>query len=87
MKPGSYSLHAFDIVFRSNSDDVMNRFIPFVFENVNTINSFSHPEDARLDRDLFLMSRAAYDKSWERITKQKMEKFGMPTSINALWRK
>jgi hypothetical protein len=45
------------------------------------------PEVMQNDPDLYVMSKAAYDNGWKKITGKSYEEFGCPTSINILWRK
>ena len=86
LKPGGYSLHCFDIVLKQ--DKVWtNKLLPYMFENCETNNSFIPLEKLKDDRDLYFMSKQAYVRDWQQITKQSYEEFGKPVSYNILWKK
>lgn len=86
LKPGGLSLHCFDIVIKS--DYVWtNKLLPFLFGETSPINSFI-PFDVLLkDRDIFFMSKEAYDAFAKRHTKMEYEEFGKLMSYNILWLK
>jgi tetratricopeptide (TPR) repeat protein len=86
LKPGDYSLHCFDVVLKK--DEVWtNQLLPHMFENFETINSFIPLDQLKYDDDLFVMSKQAYIRRWQHITKKPYEEFGEPVSYNILWKK
>jgi glycosyltransferase involved in cell wall biosynthesis/ubiquinone/menaquinone biosynthesis C-methylase UbiE len=86
LKPGGYSLHCFDVVLKK--DEVWtNQLLPHMFENFETINSFIPLDQLKYDDDLFVMSKQAYIRRWQHITKKPYEEFGEPVSYNILWKK
>ena len=87
LKPGGYSLHLFDIVYKEGKLRVFNKFMYHLFTTVDTINPFIHPNKVYSGYDLYFLSESAYVDVWERITKIPFKVFGQPTSINALWQK
>lgn len=86
LKPAAHSLHLFDVVFKKTGFWT-NKFIYRIFQTVDTINTFVHPETVKDDPDLYYMSKETYDRTWIRTTKRSYEEFGRPASLNILWRK
>jgi ubiquinone/menaquinone biosynthesis C-methylase UbiE len=86
LKPGGYSLHCFDIVIQNNKVWT-NPLLPYLFEHVNTCNTFIPFETMQHDSDLFTLPEELYQKNWEPITKRAYREFGQPTSYNILWQK
>jgi glycosyltransferase involved in cell wall biosynthesis/ubiquinone/menaquinone biosynthesis C-methylase UbiE len=86
LKPGGLSLHCFDIIIK-NGSVWTNKLLPFLFNNVKTINPFVPLESLQDDPELFVLSKKAYEKHWEKVTKRNYEDFGKPSSYNILWQK
>ena len=87
LKPGGYSLHLFDVLFKRNGKMWTNSFVHRIFSTVETINKFVEPESVNEDKDLYCMSESAYNKSWLHTTGRKYSEFGRPVSLNILWHK
>lgn len=86
LKNGGTSLHLFDVVFKPEGFWT-NQFLPYLFQNASPLFPMPDPEVMQNDPDLYVMSKAAYDNGWKKITGKSYEEFGRPTSINILWRK
>ncbi len=86
LKPGSWSLHCFDVVFKPDGFWT-NPFLPYLFEHAQPVCPMPDPAKMERDPDLYVMSRAAYNRGWNTTTGKTCEDFGRPTSINILWRK
>ena len=87
LKPGGYSFHLLDIVFRFNGEIWMNGIGPRMFERVETINSYFPPQDVSGNPDLYFMSKTAYENIWSRKVTKSYKEFGRPSSLNILWQK
>jgi len=86
LKPGGYSLHAFDVVVKK-SRVWSNPFLFYLFDVSHPVNSFIPFEEMVLDEDLYTMSESFYKESWQLITKKNYDEFGKPLSYNILWKK
>jgi ubiquinone/menaquinone biosynthesis C-methylase UbiE len=86
LRPGSYSLHLLDIVFKKDHLWA-NKIVHRIFERINTLNHFVSEDIMRYEPDLYYMSEEAYNKTWIKKIKKSYEEFGRPSSINILWRK
>lgn len=86
LKPGGYSLHLFDVIFKRNGFWT-NKIIYRIFERVNTINNFIPPEEIRDDPDLYCMSEDAYNKTWFHATQKPYLEHGRPSNLSILWKK
>jgi ubiquinone/menaquinone biosynthesis C-methylase UbiE len=86
LKPGGYSLHCFDIVFKKDRIWT-NKLLPFLIERVNPLNPYVPWETVRHDPDLYTLSEEIYNKFWEPVTKKPYAEFGKVTSYNILWQK
>jgi SAM-dependent methyltransferase len=88
LKPGGYSLHAFDVVINNKGSRVWsNPFLFYLFENSNPINSFIQFDAMLKDSDVFTLSEKYYNDYWKSITQKTYQEFGKPLSYNILWRK
>jgi len=87
MKPGSYSLHLFDVIFKFNGGLWTNSFVNRIFNTVDTVNKMISPESIRDDPDLYCMIEEAYNKTWRNTTNREFSEFGKPASLNLLWQK
>jgi len=85
LKPGGFSLHCFDVIFLY-AVVWTNDLLPYMFNNINTINKFIEFEKMKEDEDLFLMSESAFNKTWKKNVKQPYAGF-KPLSYNVLWQK
>lgn len=86
MKQGALSLHCFDVVLR-NGHVWTNDLLPYIFDNIETINPFV-PFSALLnDTSLYSMSEKSYNSYWRETTKKTYQEFGKPLSYNVLWKK
>lgn len=86
LKPGGYSLHCFDVVIKKDSVWT-NKLMPFLFQDLETINTFVPLEKLEEDPDLYILTEQAYRARWQKITKQTYQDFGLPLSYNILWQK
>lgn len=86
LKNGGRSLHLFDVVFKPEGFWT-NQFLPYLFQNASPLFPMPDPKVMQKDPDLYVMSKAAYDNGWKKITSKTYEDFGRPTSINILWHK
>jgi len=86
LKPGAYSAHCFDVVWK---DDFVwtNRIMPYFFENEKMINDFIPVNNLMEDPDLFVMAEKYYERTWQVTTGKTYEDFGKPISYNILWKK
>lgn len=88
LKPGGFSLHAFDIVIKDGGTRVWtNPFLFYLFDHSNPVNSFIQFEDMLKDKDIFTMSEKFYNDHWKATTKKSYKEFGKPLSYNILWKK
>ncbi len=86
LKPGGFSLHCLDVVIKK--DSVWSRgILPYMFDNIQTLHQKIPFEEMKQNADLYVMSKAAYDRGWRSLTKQSYEEFGKPVSYNILWQK
>ncbi|WP_272033153.1 glycosyltransferase [Kamptonema animale] len=90
LKAGGLSLHLFDVV--SEKEGVQtnvwtNKLLLYIFQNIETVNQMIPFAEMQKDRDLYVMSEAAYNKMWEPVTHQSYQLFGKPLSYNVLWKK
>ncbi len=84
LKTGGYSLHLFDIVLKKDhfwSNKITNHF----FQNITTINKNIDFRTMNADNDLYVMSEAAYNKTWLHSINKTYEEHGAPSSLNILW--
>jgi ubiquinone/menaquinone biosynthesis C-methylase UbiE len=86
LKSGGYSLHLFDVIFKKNGF-WSNKFVPYIFKNVETINPFVSYEDVKGDKNLYCMSEEVYNEIWMPITKKTFDEHGKPSNMNVLWLK
>lgn len=87
LKQGGYSLHTLDSLVKDNQFNFLH---PFAQKAASRSDSFSKlPDLAEIvsDKDIYFMTKEAYDICWKHITKKEYEDFGCPTSINVLWMK
>ena len=88
LKPGGYSLHLFDVLFKINGGMFFtNSFVHRIFKTVNTFNTWVTLESIKDNPDLYCMSETVYNKIWFHTTKREYHNFGRPASLNILWRK
>ena len=90
LKAGGLSLHLFDVV--SEKEGVQtnvwtNKLLLYIFQNIETVNQMIPFAEMQKDRDLYVMSEAAYNMMWEPVTHQSYQLFGKPLSYNVLWKK
>lgn len=90
LKVGGLSLHLFDVV--SEKEGVQtnvwtNKLLLYIFQNIETVNQMIPFAEMQKDRDLYVMSEAAYNMMWEPVTHQSYKLFGKPLSYNVLWKK
>lgn len=86
LKPGGLSAHAFDIVMRPKGCWT-NAFLPYILENVALLHKAAPFWKIRLDPDTWTMSRKAYERLWQPVTRRTWEDSGQPLSYNVCWRK
>lgn len=86
MKEDGLSLHCFDVVLKEGGNWT-NGLLHYLFKSYGTLNRFIPLERLSLDPHLHVMSEAAYDSGWRKITRSSYQEFGRPTSYNILWRK
>jgi len=86
LKPGGYSLHLFDVIFKRNGFWT-NKFIYHIFDRVKTVNRFIPPDEIRDDPDLYCMSESAYNKTWFKTIQKAYLDHGRPSNITILWKK
>ncbi|QYZ67190.1 MAG: methyltransferase domain-containing protein [Gammaproteobacteria bacterium (ex Lamellibrachia satsuma)] len=84
LKVGGYSLHLFDIVLKEGSF-WSNKFTDHIFRSVNTSNKNVGYRTMKADSDLYVMTEAAYDKTWRHSTNKSYKEHGYPSSLNILW--
>lgn len=84
LKPNGLSLHCFDIVIKSHYMWT-NKLLPFLFRETSPVNNFIKFDDVLKDKDIFFMSKKAYDAFAKRHTKIEYEEFGKLMSYNILW--
>lgn len=87
LRPGGYSFHLLDIVFRFDGEIWMNGIGQRMFEKVRTINSYFPPQGVVDDPDLYFLSKTAYENIWSKNVSESYEEFGRPSSMNILWQK
>lgn len=87
LKSGGLSFHLFDVVVKGDVFSRCNKFINYVFDHVDTINDFLPIEAAISEGDMYFLPQEVYDRVWKKYTKKEYNEFGMPTSINTVWRK
>ncbi|MDY6807004.1 MAG: glycosyltransferase, partial [Cyanobacteriota bacterium] len=86
LKPGGFSLHCLDVVIKK--DGVWSKgILPYMFDKFRTLHRMIPFTKMQQDRDLYGMSKIAYDMRWRSLTKQSYEEFGKPVSYNILWEK
>jgi ubiquinone/menaquinone biosynthesis C-methylase UbiE len=85
MKVDTFSLHCFDIVI-GREEVWTNKLLPFIFNQVKTINPFIPFSIMEKDPSVYVMSEEAYNRTWKSITQVSYEKFGKPLSYNILWK-
>ncbi len=86
LKTGGYSLHCFDLLIQESSVWT-NKLLPFLFDHINTVNTFLPFEILEKDPDLYVMTAEAYQRSWQPVTQESYMNFGKPLSYNILWQK
>jgi len=86
LMPGGLSLHCFDIVI-TKENVWANNLLLYLFETEKTINPFIPFDRMKEDPDLYVMSKEAFEKGWDKVTKKTYAEFGMPLSYNILWQK
>jgi ubiquinone/menaquinone biosynthesis C-methylase UbiE len=87
LKPGGYSAHFLDIVFKHDGTCWMNAFTPWLFRHAWPLNAFVPPEAFLWKEDMYIMSGKSYNAFWRHITKKSRVEFGIPSSIAVFWRK
>jgi ubiquinone/menaquinone biosynthesis C-methylase UbiE len=87
LKPGAFSLHLFDILFKPNGCFWTNTIVHRIFEKKDTLNTFVSQETVRDDPDLFFLNKRVFDKYWKKIVGKSYDEMGRPSSLNILWRK
>lgn len=87
LKPGGYSFHLFDVVFKENGQMWTNGLVYEIFKNVETLNKYVKPADVKGDKEVYYMNKSAYDRTWLHSTKREYNDFGRPASLNILWQK
>jgi hypothetical protein len=86
LKPGGYSLHCFDVIWRK--DGVWsNELLYYMYGRAPVLNPLIPWSEVTADPDLYVKSRSAYDALWRPLTNQTYEEFGRPFSYNLLWQK
>ncbi|MBI5783960.1 MAG: sulfotransferase [Rhodocyclales bacterium] len=86
LKPGGLSAHAFDIVMQPKGYWT-NAFLPHILDNVALLHEAAPFWKIRLDPDTWTMSRSAYERLWQPVTRKAWADFGRPLSYNICWRK
>jgi ubiquinone/menaquinone biosynthesis C-methylase UbiE len=86
LKPGCYSLHCFDCVLRPDRVWI-NKLLPYIFENENTINRFIPYEHLCKMQDIFVLPMEVYNEGWKRLIGKEYHEYGRPFSYNILWKK
>lgn len=90
LKSGGLSLHLFDVVSEKEGVQInvwTNQLLLYIFQNIETVNQMIPFAEMQKDRDLYVMSEAAYNMMWEPVTHQSYKLFGKPLSYNVLWKK
>ena len=88
LKPGGYSVHCLDILWKEAIDMVWtNKILYYLFENEKMINDFVPFENLKQDSDLYSMSEKRYEKTWQFTTQKPYKIFGRPISYNFIWKK
>lgn len=97
LKQGCYSMHSIDQCVDDINDfpgvkdeefEVwVNPIIEYFFNHEKTINKFVNFLVMMRDPDLYAMSEKYYTKKWMKVTNKSYKDFGMPVSVNFLWRK
>jgi predicted O-linked N-acetylglucosamine transferase (SPINDLY family)/glycosyltransferase involved in cell wall biosynthesis/predicted O-methyltransferase YrrM/ubiquinone/menaquinone biosynthesis C-methylase UbiE len=86
LKPGGWSFHCFDIVIKPQ-EVWTNKFLTYLFNQIQTLQTLIPFEQMRQDSDLYVMSELAYNRYWKHITKKSYQEFGQPASYNIFWQK
>lgn len=86
LKPKGLSMHCIDVVLKPESNQ-LNPILYYLFSHLKTVNTFVPFYKIRVDPDLYVMTKEAYEFRWERITGASYEEFGLPFSYNILWQK
>jgi len=86
LKPGGLSIHCLDIVL-SQERVWMNRILPRIYENRNTLHPWTPANSLLTDPDIYCMTKESYQRFWEPICGTPYETFGKASSSNVLWRK
>lgn len=86
LKPGGYSAHCIDVVWK---DDFIwtNNIMPYFFKKEKMINDFVPFDKIMGNSELFVMPEKYYEKTWQFTTGKTYEEFGRPVSYNFLWKK
>lgn len=87
LKPGGSSLHCVDAIIKEKNRTVwIHPIIKYIFENQETVNQFISPDIILEDRDVYFISKSAYNRFWKPVCKIKYKDYGKPISYNLLWR-
>lgn len=86
LKSGGYSLNCVIAVLKDPAV-LLPQLIPYLFENVKTLNEYIPLMKVAIDQDLFNMSEKYYSDNWQPFTEKTFKKFGKPFSYNILWSK
>jgi len=86
LKPGGLSAHAFDIIMQPKGFWT-NAFLPYILDHVALLHNAAPFWKIRLDPDTWTMSRKAYERLWQPVTRKTWEDSGRPLSYNVCWRK
>ena len=88
LKPGGYSVHCLDCVWKFNINIIWaNPITKYFFDNEKTFNRFIELKKVVQDPELFGMTEQRFTKSWAVTTGKTYEQFGKPFSFNTLWQK
>lgn len=86
LKTGAYSMHCFDIIEKKNGVWT-NPFMIYLFDQLDTSNSFISFDQMTSDDNLNRMSKLAYYIHWMPTTRKTHNEFGNAISYNILWKK
>lgn len=88
LKPGGFSVHCLDCVWKFDIDFIWaNPITQFFFDNEKTFNKFIDLNKVVMDSELFGMSEKRFTQSWAFTTGKTYEQFGKPFSYNTIWQK
>ncbi len=86
LKPGGWSLHLFDVILKA--DGVWaNGLLHHFFQRYRTVNAYVPLEAVPKALGAYTMSRQAYERLWQPVTKTSYDAFGRPMSYQVLWQK